>query len=263
MPYTADILLTNDDGIYARGLAEMKKALSGLGSVLVVAPDAERSAFGHAITMVNPLRATEVSVNGDFLGVAVDGTPADCVKLAMHTLLTAPPRLVVSGINLGPNSGTHILYSGTVSAAREGTIFDIPSLAVSLRSYDRKSDFGPAAAYTRRFADLILQRGLPAGVMLNINVPALPAAQIKGVRITRMARYRYHDRYDVRQDPRGRTYYWLTGEDAEVLNPGPDVDACAVEEGFVSVTPLHYDLTCQDCLPNLRAWAEEAEANAG
>lgn len=258
MTFEADLLLTNDDGIYARGLAELRAALTGLRPLLVVAPDSERSAFGHAITMVNPLRASELWINHDFLGLAVDGTPADCVKLAVHTLLAQRPRLVISGINLGQNTGTHVLYSGTVSAAREGTIFSIPSLAVSLCSYDRESDFAPAAAFARRFAELCLERGLPAGVMLNINVPALPAGKIRGVRITRMARFRYHDRYDVRQDPRGRTYYWLAGEEAEVLNPGPDVDTCAVEEGFVSVTPLQYDLTCRECLQGLQAWADEA-----
>jgi 5'-nucleotidase len=252
-----EILVTNDDGIYAPGLTALSRALADLGPVAVVAPDAERSAFGHAITMGEPLRASEALRDGRSFGTAVSGTPADCVKLAVHTLLPRRPRLVVSGINPGPNTGTHVLYSGTVSAAREGTIFDIPSLAVSLCTWDRQGDFTSAAVYARAFARLVLTHGLPAGVMLNLNIPALPAAEIRGVRITRLARFRYHDRYEVRQDPRGRTYYWLTGEDAEVLDPSPDADAVAVEAGYVSVTPLAYDLTCRECIPDLQGWLAE------
>jgi len=249
-----EILITNDDGIYAPGIQELRKALAELGPVAVVAPDAERSAFGHAITMAKPLRASSVVREGVDYGTAVSGTPADCVKLAVHTLLPRYPRLVVSGINHGPNTGTNVLYSGTVSAAREGTIFNIPSLAVSLRSYKRDNDFSTAAAYARYFSRLILERGLPEGVMLNLNVPDLPAPEIKGIRLTRLARYRYRDSYEVREDPRGRTYYWLTGEDAEVLNPAPDVDAVAVDEGYVSVTPLNYNLTCETCFEDLNRW---------
>lgn len=248
----ADILLTNDDGIYAPGLLALRNALAELGSVAVVAPDSERSAFGHAITMAHPLRAAEAERDGVFYGLAVSGTPADCVKLALHTLLARRPRLVVSGINPGPNLATNVLYSGTVSAARESTIFDIPGLAVSLRSWRADSDFSAAAAVARFFSRLILQNGLPAGVMLNVNVPALPSSEIKGIRLTRLARYRYRDSYEVRQDPRGRNYYWLTGEDAEVLAPEPDLDAVAVEAGYVSVTPLNYDLTCEPFLGELR-----------
>ncbi len=257
-----DILLTNDDGVAAPGLAALERALDGLGRLVVVAPDAERSASGHAITMTNPLRLSEVARSPGVRGYAVNGTPADCVKLALHTLLPAPPRLVISGINLGPNTGTNVLYSGTVSAATEGTIFNIPSLAVSLRSYARDGDFSPAAHFAREFAARILSRGLPEGVLLNVNVPALPRDQIRGIRITRLARYRYRDSYDVRQDPRGRNYYWLTGEDAEILKPEPDLDAVAVEEGFVSVTPLCYDLTCLSFAGELRGWLDGSNLKA-
>jgi 5'-nucleotidase len=202
------------------------------------------------------LRAEEVVREGFSYGIAVNGTPADCVKLALHTLLPRFPRLVVSGINHGPNTGTNVLYSGTVSAAREGTIFNIPSLAVSLRSYRRDSNFATPAAYARHFARLILERGLPEGVMLNLNVPDLPPAEIKGIRLTRLARYRYHDSYEAREDPRGRTYYWLTGEEAEILAPAPDLDATALEAGYVSVTPLNYNLTCETSFPELQKWLQ-------
>jgi 5'-nucleotidase len=254
MDQTPDILITNDDGIHAPGLREIKEALKGLGNLKVVAPDSERSAMGHAITMLHPLRVVEVSHGSELFGLAINGTPADCVKLAVHSLLPRLPRLVVSGINLGPNTGTNVLYSGTVSAATEGTILGIPSMAVSLRSFDKQSDFTPAGIYARQFAEKILARGLPDGILLNLNVPAIPKETIKGVRLTRLARYRYRDRYDRRQDPRGRDYFWLTGEDAEVLNPSSDADAVAVEQGYVSLTPLCYDLTCRDFMPELEGW---------
>ena len=254
MDQTPDILITNDDGIHAPGLAELKGALEGLGNLKVVAPDSERSAMGHAITMLHPLRVVEVNHSGELFGLAINGTPADCVKLAVHSLLPRLPRLVVSGINLGPNTGTNVLYSGTVSAATEGTILGIPSMAVSLKSFDKQSDFTAAGIYARQFAERILERGLPDGILLNLNVPAIPKETIKGVRLTRLARYRYRDRYDRRQDPRGRDYFWLTGEDAEVLNPASDADAVAVEQGYVSLTPLSYDLTCRDFMPELEKW---------
>lgn len=257
MDQAPDILITNDDGIYAPGLAKLKEALKGLGSLKVVAPDSERSAMGHAITMLHPLRAVEVSQAGELFGLAVNGTPADCVKLAVHSLLPRLPRLVVSGINLGPNTGTNVLYSGTVSAATEGTILGIPSMAVSLGSFDKQSDFTAAGIYARQFAERILERGLPDGVLLNLNIPAVSRETIKGVRLTRLARYRYRDRYDRRQDPRGRDYFWLTGEDAEVLNPSSDADAVAVEQGYVSLTPLSYDLTCREFMPELAGWIQE------
>lgn len=251
---TPQILLTNDDGIYAAGLQELRRACAELGPVAVVAPDGERSAFGHAITMAKPLRAAEVVRGGVHYGTAVSGTPADCVKLALHTLLPSHPRLVVSGINHGPNTGTNVIYSGTASAAREASIFNLPGLAVSLKSYEPDADFTVAAAYAGHFARLILERGLPEGVMLNLNVPYHRDQKIKGVRVTRLARYRYRDRYEKRQDPRGRSYYWLAGEDAEVLNPAPDVDAIALDEGYVSLTPLHYQLTHEASFPALAEW---------
>jgi 5'-nucleotidase len=248
MDYQADILISNDDGIHAPGLAALKDALAPLGSVLVVAPDVEKSAFGHGITMMTPLRAAEVHRGGKFFGLSVTGTPADCVKLALQTLMPRLPKLVVSGINLGPNTGTNVLYSGTVAAAREGTIFNVPSIAASLRSFQKDADFSLAAAFARRLAEWLLAHPLPSGVLLNLNVPAEPREKIQGVKATRLARYRYRDRYEVRKDPRGRTYYWLAGEDAEVLEAAPDLDAVALEAGFVSVTPLGYALTSDESL---------------
>jgi len=249
-----DILITNDDGIHAPGLAVLREALEGLGNLHIIAPDTERSAAGHAITMLHILRVLEIRHNGRLFGRAVNGTPADCVKLALSNLLQKPPALVVSGINPGPNTGTNVLYSGTVSAAMEGTIYGIPSLAVSMGSLKSQQDFRPAGIYARRIAAQILEKGLPPGVMLNLNVPSLPSEQIKGIRLTHQARYQYNDKYEKRQDPRGWDYYWLSLEDAEVIDSSPYADAVAVAQGYVSLTPLSFDLTKHDFMHELQGW---------
>lgn len=254
MSEKVDILITNDDGIHAPGLAALKDALAGLGRLEVIAPDTERSAAGHAITMLHILRVMDIFRNGERFGRAVNGTPADCVKLAVSNLLEKPPHLVVSGINAGPNIGTNVLYSGTVSAAMEGTIYGIPSLAVSMGRLSRSHDYTAAAMYTRNIAQQILERGLPQGVMLNLNVPVGASEDIKGVRLTRQARLRYNDKYERRQDPRGRDYFWLSLEDVSVVDPTPDADAIALADGFVSLTPLSFDLTRRDFIRELEGW---------
>ncbi|MBN1594356.1 5'/3'-nucleotidase SurE [candidate division FCPU426 bacterium] len=248
------LLITNDDGIHAPGLAALQEALAGMGDLYVVAPDTERSAAGHAITMLHILRVWDIYRNGGLFGRAVNGTPADCVKLAVSNLLAAPPDLVISGINPGPNTGTNVLYSGTVSAAMEGTIYGIPSLAVSMGSLKSDQDYRPAQKYARLLAEEILKRGLPSGVMLNLNVPSMPLQEIKGIRITRQASFKYKDKYEKRRDPRGRDYYWLSLEDAEICDPAPDADALALEEGYASLTPLHCNLTNPDFMRTLHAW---------
>lgn len=249
-----DILLTNDDGIYAPGLLALHQALQGLGGLEVIAPDTERSAAGHSITMLHILRVLEVERGGRPFGRAVNGTPADCVKLGLANLLPRPPRLIVSGINAGPNTGTNVLYSGTVSAAMEGAIYGVPSLAVSMGALSSQHDYTAAAYYARLLAERILQRGLPPGIMLNLNVPTLPQAEIKGIKLTRQARYHYHDKYERRMDPRGREYFWLSLENVSVLDPAPDADAVAVEEGYVSLTPLSLDLTHRGFMADLASW---------
>lgn len=246
------ILITNDDGIYAPGIKALKEALNGLGELIVVAPLAEKSAVGHAITLSDPLRVQEVERDDTFFGYAVNGTPADCVKLGVRCLCPRQPDLVISGINLGPNTATNIIYSGTVSAAAEGSIMGIPAIAVSINSFIQ-NEFIAAGNIARSVSGQTLTRGLPAGTLLNINVPPLPPEQIKGVRVTRQGKGRYQEDFDKRTDPNRRTYYWLTGKKM-LLDQGLDVDDSAVNEGYISVTPIHYELTNQKFLKELSRW---------
>lgn len=241
------ILVTNDDGIHAAGIKALGTALASIAKVVVVAPEKERSAIGHGITMHKPLRATEMPMDGPIARcLAINGTPADCVKLAVDALLDEPPAVVVSGINRGENLGTDVLYSGTVSGAIEGCINGLPSLAVSLAGDDEQDfDFTFAADFTVKVVREILKRGLPKGTLLNINVPSLPQEEIKGVAITRLGQRRYINTVSSRKDPRGRAYYWLAGEKEE-LDAGPDTDIGAIRRGYISVTPLQLDLTNHD-----------------
>ncbi len=246
------ILITNDDGIYAPGIFHLKQALQSLGTVVVVAPLVEKSAVGHAITLSDPLRIMEVEREGAFFGYAVNGTPADCVKLGSRCLLERKPDLVLSGINQGPNTATNIIYSGTVSAAAEGAIMGIPSIAVSIASFTRQ-EFTYACKFTRQLAGLVLQNGLPQGTLLNVNVPALPEEEIKGIVVTRQGKGRYEEAFDKRIDPNNRVYYWLTGK-RMILDHGDDIDDPVVMQNKVSVTPIHYDLTDYSFLEELQQW---------
>ena len=226
--------------------------MAELGEVFVVAPDAERSAVGHAITTLTPLRVKEVPLENGLIGHAVNGTPADCVKLAIGAILPERPDLVVSGINLGPNTATNIIYSGTVSAATEARILGIPSMAISIGAF-RDPLWETAATYARRLAEQVLARGLPPKVLLNLNVPNLPPAEIKGVVVTRQGDSSYEERYDIRSDPRSVPYYWSAGT-YRMSDVEEGTDALALERGFVSVTPVSFDLTAYDRLEEIRAW---------
>ncbi len=257
------ILLTNDDGIDARGLLALADALGGLGTLAVVAPTEERSAVGHAITVRDPLRVHPwpfEGAHGPVWARAVNGFPADCVKLAAQKLLPRPPDLVVSGINHGPNTAVNVIYSGTVSAATEAAILGIPALAVSHCAWGDRSDFGAAGRYARRLAEGVLARGLPPGVLLNVNVPDVPPGEVRGLRVTRQARARWEEEFEERRDPMGRPYYWLGGAFVD-LDGGADTDLAAVEAGFVSVTPLRHDLTAREHLAGLAAWAQDEAAS--
>jgi len=252
------ILISNDDGINAPGLQTLRKSLTAIGEVLVVAPDRERSGAGHGITTYKPLRTKKVTFADGTYGWAVNGTPADCVKLAIEALMPEKPDIVVSGINLGANLGTDVLYSGTVSAAIEGLINDCPSVAISLASYE-STDFSQAAAFASYIVpDLIDISREMKRILININVPP---GKPQGVRITRLGMRRYINVFDKRIDPRGNVYYWMAGQPldthpestsrqasiqaAEDCNSGPeiDIDVEAVNNNYVSITPLHFDLT--------------------
>jgi 5'-nucleotidase len=246
------ILLTNDDGIFAPGLQALHEELRLLGEVAVVAPDSEQSAVGHSITLINPLRVKKVTLKGGGQGWAVSGTPADCVKIALAELLPEAPELVVSGINLGPNVGINVLYSGTVSAATEASILGIRGLALSLNSYSPNADFAAAARLAREtLARLRDWAGWHNGVCLNVNLPALPPDRVKGLKFTRQDVGPLVEHFERRVDPREHVYYWLA-EINERRDPDPETDYGALAAGFVSVTPLRHDLTDYRCLEALK-----------
>ncbi len=246
------ILVTNDDGIYASGIKALWKAMSEIGDVTVVAPNREQSAVGHAITVSDPLRVQVVKRSNGFHGYAVNGTPADCVKIAIQALLMEKPDVVVSGINHGSNTGNNIIYSGTVSAATEGTMLDIPSIAISLNSFDDR-DFSGAQSVAKAVVSKVFENGLSKKTLLNVNVPAIPESEFKGYKITQQGNAVFKDSFAKREDPRGNTYYWMTGK---LINPDLEIDndQKAISEGFVSITPIHYRLTNHEFLDELKGW---------
>jgi 5'-nucleotidase len=246
------ILLTNDDGIAAPGIYALHRELRRIAEVTVIAPYTERSAVGHAITIADPLRVWHHEKNGEFFGHAVKGTPADCVKIGYWALMKRRPDLVVSGINLGPNTGINTIYSGTVSAATEGSFLGVPSFAVSLATY-RNPDFRYAAKFAARLARRLIREGLPRGIYLNVNVPACAEKDVRGVAVTRQGMALYREEFDRRTDPNGRTYFWLTGQKVN-KEIELDVDDGAVQAGYVAVTPVHYDLTKYEFMDTLKAW---------
>jgi 5'-nucleotidase len=221
--------------------------------VVVVAPETEQSAVGHAITLTDPLRVKSINRNGAFFGYAVKGTPADCVKLAINELMNPPPDLVVSGINLGANVGINVIYSGTVSAATEGTILGVPAIAVSINTFS-DPDFRPAARFTRLLVRQVKEQGLPPHTSLNVNVPAISESKIRGVRVTRQGITRFVEKFDRRIDPRENVYYWQCGSTPPLEEDG-DTDASALANDCISITPIQHDLTNYDFLESLRSWS--------
>lgn len=246
------VLLTNDDGIFAKGIEALYQALAQQYDVTVVAPETEQSAVGHAITFLDPLRVTPVQRNGNFFGYALNGTPADCVKIAITELIKPPPDVVVSGINMGANVGVNVIYSGTVSAATEAAVLGVPSVAVSIDSFDT-TDFSAATRFIPALLRVIAEKGLPRGVSLNVNVPNVPAEAVRGVRITHQGIRQCVEAYDRRVDPRSHVYYWLRNS-AVIPDSDPRADSCAIAENYVSVTPIHYDLTRYEMLDVLKKW---------
>jgi 5'-nucleotidase len=251
-----NILLTNDDGIYAKGLGAIFQELSSLGEVTVVAPESEQSAVGHAISLNQPLRVRQVFLDGEILGWAVSGTPADCVKIAIAELLPTLPDLVVSGINLGPNVGINVLYSGTVSAATEASILGLRAAAFSLNTY-KNADFPRAASLARQVLSGLLDwSGWTPEVCLNINLPDLPEDQVQGIRFTRQDVGPLVEHFERRVDPRERIYYWLA-EINDRQAPDLTTDFGALQAGYVSITPIHHDLTHYPSLENLLFTTED------
>lgn len=258
MPDRPSILICNDDGIDAPGILALTAAISPMADVIVVAPATEQSAVGHAITIRDPVRAYPRTIEvpgGEVPAYAVTGTPADCIKLAINQLLESPPDLVLSGINRGPNTAVNVIYSGTVSAATEASILGIDAVAFSLCRWT-DDDYEPAARVAEGIVERVLEKGLPPGILLNVNVPDLPLEEMKGVAITRQARSRWEESFKKRHDPFDRPYYWLTGSFVN-LDEGTGTDLEAIEEGYVSVTPLQHDLTAHELLEELGNWSWE------
>lgn len=236
------ILLTNDDGIHAQGLHMLAHELASMFDLYIAAPDRERSGTGHSITVFDPIRVVSANIACARGSWVIGGTPVDCVKLAVNRLIEEDIDVVVSGINHGPNLGTDVLYSGTVSAAAEGVLLGIPSIAVSLNSHDSEVDCSFAARFTCNFINQLMKRDIERKTLININIPALQANAIKGTRITKLGVRNYDNLFDERKDPRGRTYYWMGGGVIEEEQE-QDSDVTAIAEAFVSITPIHLDLT--------------------
>ena len=246
------ILVTNDDGITASGIHELVLQLKNVGEVAVVAPDSEKSAVGHAITISDPIRVAEFDKNGLWKGFAVSGTPADCIKIAVSALLDRRPDLIISGINLGPNTGINVIYSGTVSAATEGTILGIPSIAISLATFTNPVYF-TAACFARKLVDVVLKHSLPRNTFLNVNVPNIPLEEVSGIKITRQGVAIFSESFDKRVDPRNKVYYWMTGNKVEICEDD-DVDDEVIKHGMISITPMQFDLTNYGFLEDLNTW---------
>jgi len=246
------ILVSNDDGISSVGINHLVTELRKIGTVTVVAPATEQSAAGHSITMKNPLRVKEYFVNNKLFGYAVDGTPADCIKMGIKNLLKEKPDIVISGINNGSNAAINVIYSGTVSAAREAAIMDVPSIAVSVNSHT-PTHYEYAAKLAAKLAKMVCENKLRRGTLLNVNVPDLPEEEIAGILLTKQGETKWDDFYEERIDPYGVKYYWLTGK-MDFQDTDSDRDVIAMQNGFVSVTPVHFDLTDYEMFKTMQNW---------
>ncbi len=242
------ILVSNDDGISSRGIRILVELMDELGDVIVVAPDSPQSGMGHAITVGNTLRLDKSDIFGNVPAYACSGTPADCVKLAKHHILTEKqPDLVVSGINHGSNTSISVLYSGTMSAAIEGAIEGSPAIGFSLCDYSAEADFSHVGTSVKKIVQEVLDRGLPNGVALNVNIPRKKEEPLKGIKICRQARAKWQEEFDLRKDPAGRPYFWMAGSFVN-FDKGEDNDEWAIAHNYVSVVPCQYDMTAHHAI---------------
>lgn len=249
------ILIANDDGINAPGIRTLIKLMNTLGDVCVVAPDSPQSGMGHAITINDTLYCEEIKVAKDEpqKEYSCSGTPVDCVKIAVNEILKRKPDLCVSGINHGSNSSINVIYSGTMSAAVEAGTQGIPSIGFSLLDYSLDADFKPSEKYITQIVEQCLDNGLPKGVVLNVNIPKLSEKNIKGIKVCRQANGHWAEEFDKRTNPLGRDYYWLTGEFINE-DKGEDTDEWALQNGFISVVPVQFDLTAHHAIKNINNW---------
>lgn len=253
------ILITNDDGITAPGIRQLIKLMKQLGDVIVVAPDSPQSGMGHAITLndnlyCDPVKLKRTEKHHEF---SCSGTPVDCVKIATQEILSRKPDLCVSGINHGSNASINVIYSGTMSAAVEAGTEGLPAIGFSLLDYSLDANFEPASKYIKKITKQVLKAGLPNGVVLNVNIPNLPKKKLKGIKICRQAKAHWSEKYDKRTNPQGRDYYWLTGEFVN-QDQGEDTDEWALENGYISVVPVQFDLTAHHALKDLNTWKLDA-----
>lgn len=247
------ILVTNDDGVTAPGIRALIEIAKEFGEVYVVAPDSPQSGMGHAVTINSTLFCDEIEVDEEVKEYACSGTPVDCVKLAVSQILPRKPDLCISGINHGSNSSVNVIYSGTMSAAVEAGIEGIPAIGFSLCDFAYNADFKAGEKFIKTIISQVLEHDLPKGVVLNVNIPRLKEHEIKGIKVCRQADAKWEEKFDKREDPRGRIYYWMSGE-FKNLDKGDDTDEKALEEGYISVVPVRYDLTAHHFLPDLRNW---------
>ncbi|RKE98374.1 5'/3'-nucleotidase SurE [Ichthyenterobacterium magnum] len=248
------ILITNDDGITAPGIRALIKVMNTIGDVVVVAPDSPQSGMGHAITINSTLHVQKIIIDdGPQQEYSCSGTPADCVKLAINQILDKKPDLCVSGINHGSNSSINVIYSGTMSAAIEAGIEGIPAIGFSLLDFDWNADFNASKSHIKKIVNTVLSEGLQEGVVLNVNIPKLAKKDIKGIKICRQAKGNWKENFDKRKTPQGKDYYWLTGKFVN-LDKGEDTDIWALNEGYISMVPIQFDLTAHHCIQNLNTW---------
>ena len=247
------ILVTNDDGINAPGIRNLISVMKEIGDVIVVAPDSPQSGMGHAITVGDTLRLEEVQIFEGVKAYECSGTPADCVKMAISEILNKKPDLCVSGVNHGANSSINVIYSGTMSAAIEAGIEGIPAIGFSLLDFSWNAEFDNLREHIKNIALNVLERGLPDGVVLNVNFPKVKKKKFKGIKICRQARANWVEEFDKRVNPQGKEYYWLTGKFVN-LDQGEDTDIWALENNYVAIVPVGFDLTAHHFLPALNQW---------
>ena len=236
------ILITNDDDITAPGIRNLVEAVKDLGQVVVVAPDKPQSGMGHAITIGSPLRLNKMKIFGDIEAWQTSGTPVDCVKLAVDKILKRKPDICLSGINHGANHSINVIYSGTMSAAMEASIEGIPSIGFSLLDYRYEADFNGARQVVHKIVSSVIGQKIEKHFLLNVNIPSVPANEIRGIKVCRQAYAKYEEDFDERLDPQGKKYYWLTGEFVN-FDKGKDTDVWALQKNYVSVVPVQFDLT--------------------
>lgn len=252
------ILVTNDDGVMAPGIRALVEVADELGDAVVVAPDKPQSGMGHAITINATLRVNKIGKQHGTNFYSTSGTPVDCVKLAVHEILNREPDLIVSGINHGSNASTNVIYSGTMSAAIEGCLEGYPSIGFSLLNESIDADFEPSKIYAKKIIQQVLKNGLEKGVCLNVNIPNLSSREIEGIKVCRQAHAKWSEKFDKRKDPGGKPYYWLTGA-FENHDTGEDTDIHALNNNYVSVVPVQYDLTAYKSIKHLENYDFNAE----